>query len=208
MENPALFAASVMILLIMPGPTNTLLAASGATVGFQRSTPLLLSELAGYALSIVLIEFVLGPSMSSAHLTASVLRVVAGTYLMILSVKLWTTAFRLERAVISLRQVFVTTLLNPKALVFALVIIPFGSPRGSLYFSIFLATVPIVGTLWIVAGSLLGRHSPPGYARSFPKAVSIVLAIMSATLISSAFFGPPAFPPSDHIGAKPELRRL
>jgi hypothetical protein len=29
MENPALFAASVMILLIMPDPTNTLLATSG-----------------------------------------------------------------------------------------------------------------------------------------------------------------------------------
>ena len=38
MDNPALFAASVIILLMMPGPTNALLATSGATVGFQRST--------------------------------------------------------------------------------------------------------------------------------------------------------------------------
>src|SRR5471032_1867976 len=123
MENPVLFAASVMILLIMPGPTNTLLATSGATVGLQRSTPLLLGEIAGYILSILLIEFVLGPSISGAHLAPSILRIAAGAYLMFLSIKLWTTTFRIARAVISLRQVFVTTLLNPKAWVFALVII-------------------------------------------------------------------------------------
>ena len=194
MESPALFAAAVMILLIMPGPTNTLLATSGATVGFQRSTHLLLSEIGGYTLSILLIEFVLGPSLSGAPLSASILRAAAGAYLMFLSIKLWTTPFRLARAVISLRQVFVTTLLNPKAFVFALVIIPFGSPHAALYLSAFLATVPAVGTMWIVAGSLLGRHTHPGYAKSFPKAASIVLAIMSAALIGSAFFAPPASP--------------
>jgi len=85
-------------------------------------------------------------------------------------------------------------LLNPKAFVFALVIIPFGSPQASLYFSAFPATVPVLGTMWIVAGNLLGGHTNPGYAKSFPKAASIVLAIMSATLIGSAFFTPPTSP--------------
>ena len=182
-----LFVASVMILLVMPGPTNTLLATSGATVGFQRSTPLLLGEIAGYAVTILLIEFVLGPSLSGAHPTASILRGAAGAYLMLLSIKLWTTPFQLARAVISLRQVFVTTLLNPKALVFALVIIPFGSPHASLYFAAFAAMVPSVGVVWIFAGSLLVRRSHPGFARFLPKAASVVLAIMSATMIGSAF---------------------
>jgi threonine/homoserine/homoserine lactone efflux protein len=189
MENPVLFAAAVMILLIIPGPTNTLLATSGATVGFQRSTPLLLSEIAGYTFAIVMIEFVLGSSMSGAF-TASMLRVAAGAYVMLLAIKLWITPLRLTRAVISVRQVFVTTLLNPKASVFALVIIPFGSPRAALYFSAFMAIVPAVGMMWIATGSLLGRLTHPGYAKSFPKAASIVLAIMSAILIGSAFFTP------------------
>ncbi len=187
MDNPVIFGASILILLLMPGPTNTLLATSGATVGFQRSAPLLLGEIAGYTLSILLIEFVLGPAMSGARLTASTLRIAAGAYLMLLSIKLWLTPFPLARAVISLRQVFVTTLLNPKALVFALVLIPFGSPHASWYFSAFLAIVPAVGTMWIVAGGLLGRHADPLCAMSFPKAASLVLAIISATLIVSAF---------------------
>jgi threonine/homoserine/homoserine lactone efflux protein len=148
---------------------------------------LLLGEIAGYSLSILLIEFVLGPAMSGAPPTASALRIAAGAYLMLLAVKLWVTPLHLARAVISLRQVFVTTLLNPKALVFALVLIPFSSPQAAWYFSAFLAIVPAVGTLWILTGSLLGRHTGPGYAKSFPKAASLVLAIMSATLIATAF---------------------
>jgi threonine/homoserine/homoserine lactone efflux protein len=188
LENPVLFAASVMILLIMPGPTNTLLATSGASVGFQRSARLLLSEIAGYGASILLIEFALVPSVSAAHLTASILRVAAGVYLMVLAIKLWTTPFELARAVISMRQVFVTTLLNPKAFVFALAVIPFGSPQAELYFSAFMAIVPVLGTMWIVVGTLFGRHTPPSYVRAFPKAASIVLATMSATLMGSALF--------------------
>ena len=179
-----------MILLIMPGPTNTLLATSGATVGFQRSTPLLLGELAGYIVSILLIEFVLGPTMSRAPSTALMLRAAAGAYLMVLSIKLWTAPFVLAHAVISLRQVFVTTLLNPKAFVFALVIIPFGLPQASFYFSGFTAIVPAIGTLWIVIGTLLGRNTQPRYMKAFPKAASVILAIISATLIGSAFFTP------------------
>ena len=179
-----------MILLLMPGPTNTLLATSGATVGFQRSTPLLLGEMAGYTLSILLIEFVLGPALSGAHPTAAILRGAAGAYLLLLSVKLWRTPFQLARAVVSMRQVFATTLLNPKALAFALIIIPFSSPHAAVYFSAFTATVPAIGTLWIVAGSLIGRHTHPGRAKSLPKAASIILATMSAMLIGSAFLTP------------------
>jgi threonine/homoserine/homoserine lactone efflux protein len=190
MDNPVLFAATVLILLIVPGPTNTLLAASGATVGFRRSTPLLLGEIAGYAVSIQLLEFAVAPAMQSAHLTATLLRAAAGSYLILLSIKLWVTPFRVAHQVISVRQVFVTTLLNPKACVFALVVMPFGSPRALWYFSALLAMIPAVGTLWIGAGYFLGRHTDPGYARSIPKAASVVLAIMSVTLIGSAFFAP------------------
>jgi threonine/homoserine/homoserine lactone efflux protein len=188
LANPLLFITSVVILLIMPGPTNTLLATSGATVGFRRSMHLLLGELSGYIVSILLIQFGLGPAMSRAPSTALILRVAAGAYLMVLSIKLWTTPFVLARALVSLRQVFVTTLLNPKAFVFALVIIPFASPQAASYSSLFMATVPLIGTLWIAFGTFLGQHTQPGYLKVLPKAASAILAMISAILIGSAFF--------------------
>lgn len=107
---------------------------------------------------------------------------------MLLSIKLWNTPFQVARALISVRQVSVTTLLNLKACVFALGIIPFGSQHAALYLAAFTAIVPVVGATWIVAGSLSGRHTHPHYVRSLPKAASIVLAIMSAALISTALF--------------------
>ena len=187
MANPVLFVSSVLVLLILPGPTNTLLGTSGATVGLKRSLPLLLGELSGYLVSILLIQFVLGPAISRTPSTALMLRGAAGIYLLVLSIRLWTTPFLVSRAVISLRQVFVTTLLNPKAFVFALVIIPFGSPGSATYLASFAAIVPVIGTLWIGLGALLRRQTEPGYLRLFPKAASVILAIFSATLISSAF---------------------
>ncbi len=191
MENPALFLTSVMILLIMPGPTNTLLATSGVTVGFRRSIPMLAGELAGYMVSILLIQFVFGPAMARSPSTALMLRVAAAAYLMVLSIKLWLTPFLLARAVISWRQVFVTTLLNPKALVFALVIIPFASPHAGFYLSVFVAIVPAIGTLWIVIGTFLGRHTHPAYLKMVTKAASVVLAVISAILVSSVFLTKP-----------------
>jgi len=185
--NLVLFVSSVLVLLILPGPTNTLLGTSGATVGLRRSLPLLLGELSGYLVSILLIQFVLGPAISKAPATGLILRAAAGAYLMVLAIRLWTTPLLVSRAVISVRQVFVTTLLNPKALVFALVIIPFGSPRSSVYLALFTAIVPVIGTLWIALGALLRRRTEPGYLKVFPKAASVILAIFSATLISSAF---------------------
>jgi len=185
--NLVLFVSSVLVLLILPGPTNTLLGTSGATVGLRRSLPLLLGELSGYLVSILLIQFVLGPAISKAPATGLILRAAAGAYLMVLAIRLWTTPLLVSRAVISVRQVFVTTLLNPKALVFALVIIPFGSPRSSVYLALFAAIVPVIGTLWIALGALLRRRTEPGYLKVFPKAASVILAIFSATLISSAF---------------------
>lgn len=53
-------------------------------------------------------------------------------YLLWLAVRLWQRGGdTLARgALVTPGQVFVTTLLNPKALVFALGIVPFGAPRA------------------------------------------------------------------------------
>ncbi|HZF76664.1 MAG TPA: lysine transporter LysE, partial [Acetobacteraceae bacterium] len=61
MQDPVLFALAVLFILGTPGPTNTLLATSGATAGFRRSLILLPAEAAGYGISILTLGLVLGP---------------------------------------------------------------------------------------------------------------------------------------------------
>lgn len=58
------FAAALLAILVVPGPTNTLLATSGATVGLARSLPLLVCELIGYEAAIAVIRLLMVPVLA------------------------------------------------------------------------------------------------------------------------------------------------
>ena len=51
-SDTVLFVLGIIIVLIMPGPTNTLLAAAGLRQGVKRAARLAGAELAGYVASI------------------------------------------------------------------------------------------------------------------------------------------------------------
>ena len=160
MENPVLFALAVLAVLGTPGPTNTLLATAGATGGLRCSLPLIPAEAAGYTISILTLGLALGPVIAEAPLLAGVLRVSVGVYLLLLALRLWRRSdpALATGAVVTPRQVFVTTLLNPKAIVFALGVVPFGAGRGVWppYMLGFLLLLTSVSVAWIAAGGMLG----------------------------------------------------
>ena len=128
MEDPLLFVLAVLTILGTPGPTNTLLATSGAAAGARASLALVQAEAAGYLIAILTLGLVLGPVVAASPLLATGLRLAVGSYLLLLAVRLWRRggAALVEGGVVTPRQVFTTTLLNPKALVFALGVVPFG----------------------------------------------------------------------------------
>ena len=174
MEDPLLFALAVLAVLGTPGPTNSLLATAGATAGLRRSLPLIAAEAAGYTLAILTIGLLLGPVLAGAPLLATALRLAVGAYLLLLAVRLWRRggAALATGAVITPRQVFVTTLLNPKAIVFALGILPFAAGQGVWppYMLGFLVLLAAVATAWITAGALLGAAAGRrGWGRAVPR---------------------------------------
>jgi threonine/homoserine/homoserine lactone efflux protein len=185
MEDPALFVLAVITLLITPGPTNTLLATAGATGGFRRSAHLLLGELAGYNISILVLGNVFDSQTSLGHVRIA-LSLVASAYLLFTAVRFWRTRLELQRAAVSLRQVFVTTLLNLKALVFALLIVPMHTPYTGLYLASFSAIVVVVGSIWIAFGTFAGRVAGSRYLIVVPKAASVALIIFAAALLGAA----------------------
>ncbi len=160
MQDPVLFALAVLAVLGTPGPTNTLLATAGATAGLRRSLPLIAAEAAGYTISILALGLVLGPVVAGEPLLAGALRAAVGTYLLLLALRLWRRgeAALTTGAAVTPRQVFVTTLLNPKAIVFALGVVPFGAGRGTWppYMLGFLLLLASVAIAWIAAGAMLG----------------------------------------------------
>lgn len=190
MQDPATFALAVLFILGTPGPTNTLLATGGAGMGVRRSLPLMLGEAAGYSLSILTIGLLLAPVIAGVPLAATVLRLVVGAYLVLLAVRLWRSgaAFTRGAGVVTPGQVFVTTLLNPKALIFALGVVPFAHPDWPAYFAGFLAMLAAVALCWIALGAALGRAAAAtGGVRLVPRVGAAAVLGFAVMLIAGPF---------------------
>ena len=190
MEDPILFALAVLAVLGTPGPTNTLLATAGATAGLRRSLPLLAAEAAGYTVSVLTLGLALGPVMAGAPVLAGALRAAVGAYLLLLALRLWRRggAALASGMVVAPRQVFVTTLLNPKAIVFALGVVPFGAGRGVWppYMLGFLALLASVGAAWIAAGAMLGGAAGRrGWGGAVPRFGAAAVAGFAVLLLAA-----------------------
>lgn len=189
MTDPVLFLLAVLTLLGTPGPTNTLLATSGALAGVRRSLPLLIGELAGYLVAIVAIWLILAPVLHSVTLLGSGLKLAVAIYLVWTAVRLWrrTGTLTATTQVVGVRTVFVTTLLNPKALLFALGIIPLASPAVAWFLIAFAIAVPSVGFCWIVLGRSVGALSGKTLSHLLPRVASVVLVGFAVLVGASAF---------------------
>jgi threonine/homoserine/homoserine lactone efflux protein len=182
-----------LALLAMPGPTNTLLATSGAASGFRKSLVLLCGELLGYLIAIAVLIAAVGPIVAQMPSVAIALRIAVGLYLLRAAWKLWqhTDVSLLGQRAITIGQVFVTTLLNPKAIIFAFTLIPFGG-SGDLtkslpWLGVLSLLTVMIGTCWIAAGALLQR-SAQGRAgtQAFCRAGAIALTLFAVLIGGSA----------------------
>ncbi|MDB5585205.1 MAG: LysE type translocator [Devosia sp.] len=120
------FILAVLALLAVPGPTNTLMAAAGASRGLVRSLPFLAGELGGYLIAITFWTEVVGAVATSQPMVPVIAKFIAAAFLVWSGWKLWSAAGRvdLKQRGITLSRVFATTLINPKGLVFAFAIFP------------------------------------------------------------------------------------
>jgi threonine/homoserine/homoserine lactone efflux protein len=184
MTDPLAFLTAVVVILITPGPTNTLLMAAGALAGVRRSIALLAAEIGGYLSAILPIGFLLGPWIARTPRFAAALKIMSAIYLLTLAARTWRGRREVSAGAPSFWRVLLTTFLNPKALIFALMIIPMSDPNAMLYVATFAAIVPTIGCLWIVFGSMAGRALNVKYAPLVIRTITcIALACFSALLI-------------------------
>jgi threonine/homoserine/homoserine lactone efflux protein len=184
------FVLAVAAVLIMPGPTNALLCASAGLVGVRRSLRLILAELGGYLVTIVAILAFVGPVLHAIPTLGLAVRLMLVAYLLFLAWRLWNADPSSQGRgvkVISFGQVFVTTMLNPKAMVFAFAIFPpLASVRAAVpYLAAFAATAAVVSCVWLSLGGVagqLGEH----FARYLPRAAALVVSLFAVILVGSA----------------------
>ena len=127
------FSLAAIALLAVPGPTNAVLAAAGATVGLRPSLVLLCGAIGGYLVAIGALTQVVPPLLAGNPAAPVVAKALASVYLVWLAMRLWRDPgdAGVTDSKISTSDVFLTTLLNPKSLIFAFVIFPSGSARES-----------------------------------------------------------------------------
>jgi threonine/homoserine/homoserine lactone efflux protein len=187
MTDPLLFMLAVLTILGTPGPTNTLLATGGAVSGVLRSLPLLLGELTGYLIAIAVIRMVLGPVIAAYPLIGSALKVAVALYLSWIAVRLWLRGSDLTTpARVTLPMVFVTTLLNPKAIIFALSVLPAAHPQLGWYVVAFSVSVVAAGFSWILVGRAIGATAGK-HARIVPRIASLALGGFAGLILVTAF---------------------
>ncbi|WP_240230158.1 LysE family translocator [Devosia lacusdianchii] len=180
------FVLALLALLATPGPTNTLMAAAGAQRGVVRSLPLLAGELGGYFIAITVWIELVGAAAASQPLVPVIAKFVAAAFLVWSAWKLWVNAGHADLAQrgITLGRVFATTLINPKALVFAFAIFPHvGFVARLPFLAIF--TVLVVGTAvgWMTLGAVAARSSSGLLTSSRVERITAVALAVFATLL-------------------------
>ncbi|WP_144112937.1 LysE family translocator [Paraburkholderia sp. BCC1886] len=190
----ALLAIGIVVVLITPGPTNTLLAAAGLRQGVRRSLPLIVAELGGYLVSISVWGRFLAHAAHALPWLPSLLRVAAGVYIAYLAVNMWRAAVALPDSAqpgIGLRTLLVATLLNPKGLLFAGTIFPAIAfvhwPAYGFAMLLFACLATPIALAWIAFGAALGSGQL-GWLNpvKLQRGASIVLGVFSLSLAWAA----------------------
>lgn len=188
--NILVFMLSSLILLLAPGPTNTLLAVAGVGRGLHAALPLVAVALAGYLIAISGWGIFL-TSMEQYPWVSVTVRVACGCYLLYVAIKIWVSTGTYpisESKPIGPVIVFVTAMLNPKGLLFASAIFPretFDNMQAYLVTMALFATMVVpIGIAWSAFGSIVGSA---GVSCVDPvklqRGLAVVIGVFSATIM-------------------------
>jgi threonine/homoserine/homoserine lactone efflux protein len=160
-----------------------------------------MGELGGYLTAIFILRLIASPAIAATPAIELALRIMVAVYLLHLALKLWqrgSDQFDAYGAV-TFGRVFVTTLLNPKSIVFAFTILPQNLELHDLV--VWLAALALmivtVGSLWIAIGASL-QHG-------FHGRINLRSSIVSVPSSSQSSQVPLALMPSCE---SPDLDRL
>ncbi len=179
--TPVELTLAILVLLVTPGPTNTLLFLAAADRGWRPSLHLIPAELAGYLAGVIPLMLAGTAVLTRYPGLEPAIMVIAGLWVAVLAVRLVRPSrAALASAEVTARLVFVTTLLNPKALIFGLVLLP--GPMAATNLAIFAAEVVLVAAGWAAAGAALSNRRL-GSTPLFRRVAAVWLAAVSATLM-------------------------
>lgn len=135
-------------------------------------------------LAIVVLHAVFGDLIAAYPAVTTALRVLVALYLLAAAFELWTRQCVPEgpAAGVGFDRVFVTTLLNPKAVVFAFGVIPLSAPGAAYYVAAFAVFVMMAALGWIAVGALVGRTVLRSRSRLISRASGVILTFFAGLI--------------------------
>ncbi|KAF1023054.1 MAG: hypothetical protein GAK30_00744 [Paracidovorax wautersii] len=181
------FGLAAAALLATPGPTNTLLAIASATRGVRRSWPLIVAELGGYLLVCAPLAVFSGTWLGNHPAVALALKLISAGWVLTLAIKLWNSPTQATADTgrgPTFHNVLTTTLLNPKGLVFGLVLLPHDSLDGITgRLALLSLLIVVIASLWLCIGATLLRHANRRAPGLVQRAAATALFGFSAILV-------------------------
>jgi threonine/homoserine/homoserine lactone efflux protein len=180
------FAAGVFALLILPGPTNAILAMASQGLTAGRAIMLLGTVVSAYLAIVVPASGLAGPFLHRHPLAAQSVKLASATWVFYLALRLWGAGSG-PAEIVTVRQLAITTLLNPKALIIGLTMMPSAQDVSAMAAIVTLAFVVLfVSSIWLSTGRIVlgSEKQMPLLAR---RCGSATLLLFSAVLTFSAF---------------------
>lgn len=155
--TPAEFIFALGLLLLTPGPTNTLIALAGAERGWLGALRLTPVEAAAYGLVTIPLALAASSLTGSHGPLRLTLTLLAAAWVSYLAIKLWRlpagNAMGPEQN--GALKLFITTLCNPKGLIIGLVLLP-SQPSLPVAAGVFMAILLAVSAFWAAVGHAAG----------------------------------------------------
>ncbi len=180
------FVSAVLALLLAPGPTNTLMGIAGARRGLASVARLLPAELAGYLTTVLPLAFLGAGLLEQVPALAVGLKLAAAAWIMVLATALCRApGDEGESRGVGARRIYVTTVLNPKALIFGLVLLPAPQdPAFATRLGMFCLMVMGAALAWGCAGALTQAGNGGGKRlQGVQRLASVWLALVSISLV-------------------------
>ncbi len=123
------FLAASAVMLVIPGPTILLVLQRALAGGRSAALPLVLGVAAGDLTAISLSLAGVGALLAASAALFTAVRYAGALYLIWLGIRLWRTPFTFEaapaaRGMMAMRDAYIVTALNPKAIVFFVAFVP------------------------------------------------------------------------------------
>ena len=185
-------AFSLMTVLLVPGPTNSLLLQTGIKRGLNaRSMRFVVAEWLAYVIQMTMWGVFIDLLMTEHSWVVVATKFFAVCFLFYISLKLWFSAkdhLPGTSVGITVPDLFVATLTNPKGLFF----VSFVAPAGTFlslsnylpFMMLFTAIIFPVGLVWIAIGALCGRklHTIVS-GRFLSRAISLVIGLFASGML-------------------------